>query len=127
MLIYTHQRSKKKKNTSKKFLQAQEDHRKFLASKGVKPVKRGTKLRGSSSNLSDLSVPVKTSATSDTIPGYGFKKSVDDYKWKAGSTEKPEVIAAAEEKKKRVAPAYNKGPVMYVTDAAELNSLGRKV
>mgnify|MGYP003348521815 CR=1 FL=1 len=77
------QRSKKKKQQpSQKLLAAQAAHRKFLASMRISPVKRGTKLRGLSSNFSDLSVTSNVAPLSNTIPGSGAKKSLDDYKWK---------------------------------------------
>lgn len=97
MLIYTHQRSKKKKNTSKKFLELQAEHRRFLVSKGVKPVKRGS-LRGHSSNWSDLSVKQISASTSNTIPGNGTKS--------------PDMSKAQFAKDNfALVPAYNKGPI----------------
>ena len=115
MLIYTHQRSKKKKNNSKKFLQAQEEHRRFLASKGVKPVKRGS-VRGSSSNWYDLPVPVKTSVspTSDTIPPNGTK---------------PIDMSKARFSKDNYAlvPAFNKGPIQPMSKKDLQSGAGRKV
>ena len=127
MLIYTNQRSAKRKQPkkTKTFLEAQKKHREFLAKHGLTPAKK--QVRGSASNFADLSVESRAPEMSNQIPGSGFKRSVDDYKWKKGRAEKPEVIAATEEKKKRLAPAYNKGPVMYITDEADKISLGRKV
>jgi hypothetical protein len=128
MIIYTNQRSKKKKQSvSQKLLAAQAAHRKFLSSMGVSPVKRGAKLRGSSSNWSDLTVKSNVAPLSNTIPGSGAKNSIDDYKWKKDHQESPEAIAEAEKKKTRIAPAYNKGPLMYITEDADTKSLGRKV
>ncbi len=113
MLIYTHQRSKKKKNNSKKFLQAQDEHRRYLASKGVKPVKRGI-LRGNSSNWSDLSVPQKTSSTSDTIPSNGTKS--------------PDMSKARFSKDNfALVPAYNKGPIQPMTKKDLQSGAGRKL
>jgi hypothetical protein len=40
--------------------------------------------------------------------------------------EAPEVRAAIIAKSKRLAPAYSKGAVQYVTDDADIQSLGRK-
>lgn len=125
MLIYTHQTSKKKKNNSKKYLEAKRNHERFLLSLGV-PVKRRAKKYVT--DFPDLSVPSRcTAKLSNQIPGNGFKRTVDDYKWRSGANEKPEAIKEAEAKKKRIAPAYNKGPVMYITDEADKISLGRKV
>lgn len=93
---------------------------------GVSPAKRG-KLRGSNSNWSDLTIESNVAPLSNTIPGSGAKKSLDDYKWKKDQQESPEAIAEAEKKRSRIAPAYNKGPLMYITDDADTKSLGRKV
>lgn len=41
--------------------------------------------------------------------------------------ETPEVREAIIAKSKRLAPAYNKGAVQYVTDGAEIQTLGRKI
>lgn len=41
--------------------------------------------------------------------------------------ESPEVREAIIAKSKRLAPAYNKGAVQYVTDGAEIETLGRKI
>jgi hypothetical protein len=59
--------------------------------------------------------------------GNGFKRSVEDYKWKRGREESASTAKAIEEKKKRLAPIYSKGPVQYLTDGADVETLGRKV
>ena len=41
--------------------------------------------------------------------------------------ESPEVREAIIAKSKRLAPAYNKGAVQYVTDGADIETLGRKI
>jgi hypothetical protein len=41
--------------------------------------------------------------------------------------ESPEVRDAIIAKSKRLAPAYNKGAVQYVTDGADIETLGRKM
>lgn len=41
--------------------------------------------------------------------------------------EAPEVRDAIIAKSKRLAPAYNKGAVQYVTDGADIETLGRKI
>lgn len=126
MIIYTNQRSKKKpQQKSKRLLEAQAAHRKFLTSMGVS-LKKST-LRGNTANWSDLTVQSNAAPLSNTIPGSGAKRSLDDYKWKKDVQENPEAIAEAEKKKTRIAPAYNKGPLMYITDDADTKSLGRKV
>ena len=108
MIIYTNQRS----------------------SKGKKITRGGRsrkKLKGLAENWQDLSVKDSSVSASNSIPGNGFKKSVDDYRWKKGREETPETIKETERKKSRVAPAYNKGPAMYITEDADITSLGRKV
>lgn len=113
MIIYTHQRSKKKKNISKKFLQAQEEHRKFIASKGVKPAKRGT-IRGHSSNWSDLSVKQINAYTSNSIPGNGTKS--------------PDMSKAQFSKNNfALVPAYNKGPIQPMTKDDLKSGAGQKI
>lgn len=126
MIIYTNQRSKKiPQKASQKLIEARAAHRKFLASMGISEKK--TKLRGNSANWSDLLVKSNVAPLSNTIPASGAKHSLDDYKWKKDVQESPEAIAEAEKKKTRIAPAYNKGPLMYITDDADTKSLGRKV
>jgi hypothetical protein len=41
--------------------------------------------------------------------------------------ESPEVREAIIEKSRRIAPAFNKGAVQYVTDGAEPKYIGRKI
>ena len=59
--------------------------------------------------------------------GNGFKRSVDDYKWKRDREESAATIAEIERKKTRVAPAYNKGAVQYLTDGTDPATIGRKI
>ena len=59
--------------------------------------------------------------------GNGYKRSVDDYKWKKGREESVATAKAIEEKKKRLAPIYSKGPVQYLTEGTDPNTLGKKV
>jgi hypothetical protein len=126
MIIHTNQRSKKKpQQKSKKLLEAQSSHRKFLSSMGV--TSNRTKLKGNISNWSDLSVKSNAAPLSNDIPASAAKISLDDYKWKKDQQESPEAIAEAERKKTRIAPAYNKGPLMYITEDTDTKSLGRKV
>ncbi len=64
---------------------------------------------------------------SNTV-GNGFKKSIDDYKWKKDRKETTETISEIESKKMRIAPAYNKGALQYITDDREnIKTLGKKV
>lgn len=112
------------KKPSKRLLAAKAEHYRFLAAMGVAriPAKRAN----NPDNFPDLTMPARGAKLSHTIPANGYKRTVENYKWK-NTSEKPEVIAETERKKSRVAPAYNKGPVMYVTDADDPSSLGRKI
>lgn len=125
MLIYTRTSSGKRKSSkSKRFLQAQEEHKKFLESVGYTGKR---KARVSFPNLK-VENGDGVAELSDNIPGAGgYKRSVDDYKWKRDVVESVSTIAEIEKKKMRVAPAYNKGATQYITDGADLKTLGRKV
>lgn len=124
-IIYTNQSSKKKPAPkSKKFIQAQQEHKKFLLSMGISSKPRKDTPR----KLVQIEEAPqrKVAPTSDSIPSNGYKNTIDDYKWKRTS-EKKEVIAETERKKSRIAPIYNKGPLMYLTDDTDITCLGRKV
>lgn len=71
--------------------------------------------------------PVTSIPLSDSIPGPAYKKSVDDYKWKRDREESKETIEEIERKKKRIAPAYNKGGYAYISDETDPTTLGRKI
>jgi hypothetical protein len=94
-------------------MELQAEHRKFLASMGVKPVKRGS-LRGHSSNWSDLSVKQINASTSNTIPGNGTKS--------------PDMSKAQFAKDNfALVPAYNKGPIQPMTKDDLKSGAGRKL
>jgi hypothetical protein len=61
------------------------------------------------------------------IPGNCFRKDIDDYKWKRNRQESKTTIQAIENKKTRLAPLYNKGPVMYIDDGIEPIYIGKKI
>jgi len=66
---------------------------------------------------------------SNTIPG-GVAAKRDlrtEHKWKRDRQESAETIKAIEEKSKRIAPAFNKGAVQYITDQTDAKYLGRKI
>lgn len=126
MLIYTRQSSgRKKRSQSKRFLAAQEEHKKFLESHGFYGTRRKSKPLY---NMPDLSCESKAAPVSNNLHASGgFKKSVDDWKWRRDREESAETIKEIERKKTRIAPAYNKGATMYITDETDPVSLGRKV
>lgn len=125
MLIYTRQSSgRKRKSQSKRLAASREEHKKFLASIGY------TERRNPKVEFPNLKVEngENVGRLSNDIPGAGgYKRSVDDYKWKRDATESAATIAEIERKKKRVAPAYNKGPVMLITEGTDPAHLGRKI
>ena len=94
---------------------ARKEHDKFLAKMGIP--KRIKIQRGKmTAEKRESKLPPLSNAI-----GNGFVKSVDDWKWK----EKPETIREIEAKKKRVAPAYNKGATQYITPDADTKDIGR--
>jgi hypothetical protein len=119
-MIYTRQKSARKK-ASKKTLQLREQRKDFFGAI------LANKNRERPNNMPDLSVEQRTAPCSNSIPGYGFKKSVDDYKWKRDMDESAATIAEIERKKTRVAPAYNKGATQYITEGTDPTTLGRKI
>lgn len=66
--------------------------------------------------------------TSDVIPtGGGFKREIDDYKWRRDRQETKETIREIEMKKTRISPIWNKGAAMYIGNNPDLSTLGKKV
>jgi hypothetical protein len=121
MLIYTHSRSKRKK-PSDKSVQLREDRKQMFASvlKGRKPK--------FINNMSDLTVEnTNVAPLSDAIPANGYKRSVDDWKWKRDRVESAETVKEIERKKTRIAPLWNKGSTQYITDGADPTTIGRKI
>jgi hypothetical protein len=88
----------KKQPKTKVQTEAQKKHLAFLRSVGYTgPNKK------SCVEFQSLKVESKNVApVSNSIPGNGFKRSIDDYKWKSGRSEREEVIAETERKKKRL-------------------------
>lgn len=125
MLIYTRQSSgRKRKSKSKRLAAARDEHREFLASVGYTGRRKlaGVKMPDLKVENSERVAPM-----SETISGGGFRRSVDDWRWKRGREETADTIKEIERKKKQVAPAYNKGAVMYITEGTDPATLGRKI
>lgn len=121
MLIYTHSRSKRKK-PSAKAVRLREERKEMFASvlKGRKGSRNDT--------MPDLSCNSNVAPLSNNLyASGGFKRSVDDWRWKRDRAESAETVKEIERKKTRVAPAFNKGATMYVSDGMDPASLGRKV
>lgn len=127
MFVYVKQSSPKKKRKSvpKKLAQDRRDHAVFIKSMVTNKVIRDTQF---AYNFPDLSVEHNVSATSDNLyTTGGFKRTIDDYKWRRGMSETKETVRELERKKLQIAPAYNKGPLMYINSREEAKSIGRKV
>lgn len=120
MLIYGKNTSKRKK-PSNKALRLREERKAMFAAI------LGTKKRDRPNHMPDLSCPSNAAPLSNDIPGYGFKRSVDDWRWKRDREESAETIAEIERKKTRVAPLWNKGSTMYITDEEDPTTIGKKI
>ena len=126
-IIYTNQSSgRKHKSASKKLAQARLEHAGFLLSLGIVPSKRRAK-PAPVYNFPDLSVKSVAPTSDNLYVGGGYKRTIDDYKWRKDQAESKETIKAIEQKRKRIAPIYNKGPAAYIVDGEDLTTLGRKV
>lgn len=121
MAIFYTSTSSPKRKPSIKQLRSKEEHMKYLASLGYTP---GMRIE----RTAELPKYEYRRVTSDRIPGGGgFKRSVEDYKWKKDQEESAATIKEIERKKTRLAPAYSKGAVQYVTDGADPRYIGKKV
>jgi hypothetical protein len=118
-LVYT-KTSSGRRRPSKKTLKLREDRKAYFAAL-LKDKPRQERLLNiperETKNLPPLSNAV----------GNGFRRSVEDYKWKRDREESAATIKEIEKKKTRLAPSFNKGPVQYITDGADVETLGRKV
>lgn len=118
-LVYTKTSSGRKKPTAKQ-LRLREERKAYFASL----------LKGSRKerfiNMPEP-LPRKELPPLSNSVGNGFKRSVDDYKWKRDREESAATIKEIERKKTRVAPAFNKGAVQYLTDGTDPATIGRKI
>lgn len=110
-----------RKKPSKKVLMLRQERKDFFAAI------LANRTRQRPNTMPDLSCESNAAPMSNDIPGYGFKRSVDDWKWKRDRVESAATVKEIERKKMRVAPAYSKGATQYITDGADLTTLGRKV
>lgn len=119
-IFYTSTRSSKRKPSIKQ-LRSKEEHLAYLKSLGYTP---GMRIE----RTAELPKYEYRRVTSDRIPGGGgFKRSVEDYKWKKDQEESAATIKEIERKKTCLAPAYNKGAVQYVTAGTDPRYIGKKV
>lgn len=108
-----------------KKISVSESRRKLYAKYGLEYLLKGKRKHEHVNDFPSLHVATSVSATSDSIPGSCYKKSLDDYKWKR-NRETKEAIEQAEKKKKMIAIPYNKGAYQYITEETHLPSLGKK-
>lgn len=119
-ILYTHNSSPKKK-PSKKLLE--------LRAKRTALFESIQKTRPKATRVILAPEPIQSRVTvplSNAV-GSGFKKSVDDYKWKKDREETSATIKEIERKKTMVAPLYSKGAVQFITPGSDTKTLGRKV
>ena len=71
----------------------------------------------------------KVAPMTNTIPGgiAAKRDKLNDHKWKRGLEETAETIKEIQNKAARTAPAYSKGAYQYITDGADVKTLGRKI
>lgn len=122
-LIYTSTKSKpKKKSKSKKLALAKSKHEDFLRRFGV-PTERSSKHKKGIVAIPNLREGLDRGAapTSDNVPGgvIEHRDIFTDHKWKPGKQEKQETIDEINRKAASVAPAYNKGGLVYNYDRPE--------
>jgi hypothetical protein len=118
-ILYTHNRSSRKKPSAKALRLREERKVYFSAILKDRPRKERT-----------LNIPeriVKDLPPLSNSVGNGFRRSVEDYKWKRDREESAATVKAIEEKKKRLAPIANKTGYQYITDGADVETLGKKI
>jgi len=124
MIIYIRQSSPKKK-PSKAVLEANRKHKIWLEQNNY--LTKSNKQRIITYNMENVD-DKKVAPMSNTIPaGIAAKRSIDDHRWKRDWRESQKTIDMIEDKKKRVAPLYNKGATQYISDGEDPKTLGRKL
>lgn len=126
MLIYTHQKSRRKKLSAKQ-LRLNAERAEYFKSLGIKKVKHADRSYNLDCSFLAINIQPNPVPLSNSIVAGGYKRSVDDYKWKRDREESAETIKEIERKKTKVAPAFNKGAVQYITDDTDPTHLGRKL
>jgi hypothetical protein len=110
-------RMKRSKKPNAKLAAAQAAHAKWLAKMNI------TKPTQKVGLFPDLSVESKIPLGNQL--GNGFKTGVFENVYRG--REKPEVVAQIEDKKKRIAPLFNKGGLQFIDSAVDPKTIGRKV
>jgi len=116
-----------KKKLNAKQQRALAMHNEWLKSQGVHPTQISVRQVGAKSRKLD---PKWTTETKSLPPlsnkvGNGLKNDIWEKIRKGQET--PETIEEIKAKATRIAPAYNKGPLQYVTPGMDPKTLGRKI
>jgi hypothetical protein len=120
----TNMRKRKSRKPTQAMIESQRQTQELLDRVGYrKPTKTHKKFTYS------LATESNAAPMSNTIPGGVAAKrdKLTDHKWKRGAEESAATVKAIEEKSKRIAPAFNKGAVQYITDETDAKYLGRKI
>jgi hypothetical protein len=120
----TNLRKRKSRKPTQSMIESQRKTQELLDRVGYrKPTKTHKKFTYS------LEVESNAAPMSNTIPGgiAAKRDKLTDHKWKRGAEESAATVKAIEDKAKRIAPAYNKGAVQYITDETDAKYLGRKI
>ena len=120
----TNLRKRKSRKPTQAMIESQRKTQELLDRVGYrKPTKTHKKFTYS------LEVESNAAPMSNTIPGgiAAKRDKLTDHKWKRGAEESAATVKAIEDKAKRIAPAYNKGAVQYITDETDAKYLGRKI
>jgi len=117
-------RKRKARKPTQSMIESQRLTQELLAKVGYRKPSKTTKKFSYSLTVDSNAAPL-----SNTIPGgVAAKRDIrTEHKWKRDCQEKPETVRAIEEKAMRVAPAYNKGAVQYITDQTDAKYIGRKI
>lgn len=118
-LVYTKTSSGRKK-PSKKVLRLREERKTFFST-----ILKDRPRKERMLNIPER--PVSNLPPLSNSVGNGFKRSVDDYKWKRDREETIATIKEIERKKTKVAPIYSKGAFQYLTDGTDPATIGRKI
>jgi len=134
--ITTLNTKKSRKKSDVKQNRAAAEHDKWLRSRGVHPEQLAQ--RSASKSVKKLTSVENISEKKISSLGNGFapivtKRSVFDSAWRRDYEDDPVMaereamaLQKAEEKKKRIAPAYSKGAYQYISEGTDLKDIGRK-
>lgn len=119
-IVYT-RNSSERKAPSKKTLRLRAERKAYFAA-----ILKGSR-KERPINLPEPFERNKTLPPLSNAVGNGFKRSVDDYKWKKDRVESTDTIKEIERKKKRVAPAYKQNATHYLIDGTDPATIGHKI